>query len=112
MKITVDFDYYSNVYRGNLIPVSDFKKVITKALCYVDGLIFGREAGEREESVKLAVCNVAELLWLDNSRLGISSENADGYSVSYGSADVSKNIYDAVAVYLADSGLMYAGAGE
>lgn len=112
MVNTIDYDYYSNVYRGNVIPVSDFKKYIRKAQCYVDGMIFGREPGDRIESVKLAVCNVAELLWLDNSRLGISSENADGYSVSYSAADVSKNIYDAVAVYLADSGLMYAGAGE
>ena len=112
MTITVDYDYYSNEYRGTPIPASDFKKYIRKAQSYVDGLIFGRNPGDRSESVKLAVCNVAELLWLDSCRFGISSENADGYSVNYSGADVSKNIYDAVAVYLADSGLMYAGAGE
>ena len=108
----VDYDYYSNVYRGAEIPVSDFKKYITRAENYVDGMIFGRDPGDRTESVKLAICNVAELLWLDGLRYGISSENADGYSVSYSAPDVSKNIYDAVSVYLADSGLMYAGAGE
>lgn len=110
--IQTDFDYYSNIYRGTLIPHTEFKKYIRKAEIYVDGLIFGREPGDREESVKLAMCNVAELLYLDESRYGLSAENVDGYSVSYSDGDITKNIYDAVAIYLADSGLMYAGAGE
>lgn len=112
IMVSTDFDYYSNIYRGNIIPHTDFKKYARKAECYVDGIIFGRNPGDREESVKLAICNVAELIWLDESRHGISSENADGYSVSYTGVDTEKSIYDAVAVYLSDSGLMYAGAGE
>ena len=110
--VTTDFDYYSNVFRGNIIPHTDFKKYLRRAESYVDGMIFGRDPGDMEESVKLAICSVAELIYLDELRLGISSENADGYSVSYSGGDISKNIFDAAAVYLADSGLMYAGAGE
>lgn len=110
--IRADYDYYSNIYRGNIIPQSGFKKYIRKAQSCVDGLIFGRNPGDREESVKLAICNVAELLYLDESRFGISAENADGYSVTYSGGDIEKSVYDAAAVYLADSGLMYAGAGE
>lgn len=108
----IDFDYYSNSYRGNIIPDGEFVKYIRKAQLYVESLIFGRDPGERAESVKLAVCNVAEIFYLDESRFGISSENVDGYSVSYSGADIEKSAYDAVSVYLADSGLMYAGAGE
>ena len=104
-----EYDYYSNVYRGNVIPPEEFTKFERKARSYVDSLIFGRNTADHKESVKLAVCNVAELLWLDESRTGISSENSDGYSVSYTGTDIEKNIADATAVYLADSGLMYAG---
>ena len=107
--VKVDYDYYSNNYCGNIIPPADFDKVIKKAETYVDGLIFGREPGDREESVKLAVCNVAELLYLDDERQGIVREDNDGYSVSYLSADIDKDIASAASVYLADSGLMYAG---
>ena len=108
----VDFDYYSNIYRGSLIRHTEFKKYARKAQAYVEGLIFGREPGDRAESVKLAICNVAELLFLDDERFGISAENADGYSVSYSDGDIAGSIYNAVSIYLADSGLMYAGAGE
>ena len=108
----VDFDYYSNIYRGTLIRHTEFKKYARKAQAYVEGLIFGRNPGDREESVKLAICNVAELLFLDDERFGISSENADGYSVNYSDGDIAGSIYNAVSIYLADSGLMYAGAGE
>ena len=104
-----EYDYYSNVYRGNVIPPEDFGKFERKARSYVDNLIFGRNTAEHQESVKLAVCNVAELLWLEESRAGISAENSDGYSVSYGRTDMEKSIADAAAVYLVDSGLMYAG---
>ena len=108
----VDFEYYSNIYRGSLIGLAKFKKYARKAQAYVEGLIFGRDPGDRMESVKLAICNVAELLFLDDERFGISAENADGYSVSYSDGDIAGNIYNAASVYLADSGLMYAGAGE
>ena len=104
-----EYDYYSNVYRGNIIAPEEFSKFERKARSYVENLIFGRNTAEHQESVKLAVCNVAELLWLDESRAGISSENSDGYSVSYNATDIGKSIADAAAVYLADSGLMYAG---
>lgn len=110
--MNIDFDYYSNIYRGSIIPPADFAKYIRKAKIYVEGLIFGRDPGDRVESVKLAVCNVAELIYLDESRYGLSSENTDGYSVSYINGDIGRSIADAAAVYLADSGLMYAGAGE
>lgn len=105
----VNYDYYSNVYSGNLIPEEFFAKYIKKAEHYVTGLIFGRDAGEYEESVKLAICSVAELMYIEGSRLGISNENSDGYSVSYNDKNVMENIYEAVCVYLADSGLMYSG---
>ena len=110
--MNVDYDYYTNSYRGNIIPPEDHVKYLRKAEAYVGSLIFGRDPGEREESVKLAICNVAELLYLDEAKAGISSENVDGYSVSYTGMDVEKSIYDAAAVYLSDSGLMYAGVSE
>ncbi|MBR6523648.1 MAG: hypothetical protein IKT39_03440 [Clostridia bacterium] len=110
--MNIDYDYYSNIYRGNIIPVGDHVKYLRKAESYVGSLIFGRDPGDHTESVKLAVCNVAELLYLDESRQGITSENVDGYSVSYAESDIEKSIYDATAVYLADSGLMYAGVSE
>ena len=105
----VDYDYYSNNYCGNIIPPADFEKVVKKAQAYVDGLIFGRDPGDREESVKLAVCNVAELLYLDDETRGIIREDSDGYSVSYSSSDIDRDIASAVQVYLADSGLLYSG---
>lgn len=104
-----DFDYYSNNYCGNVIPQGDFERVVRKAERYVNTLIFGRDPGDREESVKLAICNVAELLYLDEEKHGILKEENDGYSISYMTPDIDKEILDAATVYLADSGLMYAG---
>ncbi|MFA7636775.1 MAG: hypothetical protein WCX81_03325 [Monoglobales bacterium] len=110
--MSIDYDYYSNIYRGNIIPCENFAKSICKAEYYIDGLIFGRDTAGFEESVKLAACNIAELLYLDETRQGISAENVDGYSVSYRGNDIEKSIADAAEIYLASSGLLYAGAGE
>ena len=53
---------------------------------------------------------MSEILYADEKRDGKTSENTDGYSVSY---DTGKSLdgmlYDVARVYLGDTGLLYAG---
>lgn len=82
-----DYVYYRSKtdFGGNVIPSeSDFDSVIGKASAYIDRITFGRSKENSDsEEVKKAACAVAEVMYRNESRYGISSENNDGYSVTY-----------------------------
>lgn len=80
-----DFVYYRSDFGGKTISSeSDFNSVIGKASAYIDRITFGRAKEKSDsEEVKKAVCAVAEVMCQNNSHYGISSENNDGYSVTY-----------------------------
>ncbi len=107
--IEVDFDYYSNKYCGEIIPYGAFVRNIRKAEAYINNLTMGKAENAELESVKLAICNVAELFYLDETRQGISAENSDGYSVTYTEGNIEHALSKVATIYLADSGLLYAG---
>lgn len=111
----VDYSFYTDTYGGTQISQDDWKKISQKAEQRLDSFTFGRCSGEWEgeawcNQAKCAVCEMTEILYADEKRDGKTSENTDGYSVSYDTRkSLSGALYDVVRVYLGDTGLLYAG---
>lgn len=123
MNLYTDYEYYASTYKGSLVK-EEFEKSIMKASAYVRRITFGRADDNMEmEEVKLATCAVCELLANDekvrskHSGRAVTSENTDGYSVSYESggngetADdlLCKKMHNTAALFLDPTGLLYMG---
>ena len=118
-----DYEFYTETYLGNVIPDAEgFKRPERDASERLDYFTFGRIA-EADDRVRLAVCKMADILYLDAKRKvehggrEVSSENNDGYSISYAGINeqerkklVEKELYDAAYVCLSRTGLMEWGA--
>lgn len=111
----VDYSFYTDTYGGTRISQDDWKKISQKAEQRLDSFTFGRCSGEWEgeawcNQAKCAVCEMAEIMQADEKRDGKTSENTDGYSVSYDTREsLGSMLYDVVNVYLGNTGLLYAG---
>lgn len=123
MNLYADYTFYVSEYRGNLTD-EEFDKSVIPASAHVRRITFGRADDNMEmEEVKLATCAVCDLIANDekvrSEHLGrvVTSENTDGYSVSYesggngGTADelLSRKIFDTLELYLMPTGLLYMG---
>lgn len=123
MNLYTDYEYYTSTYKGNL-PKEEFEKSIMKASAYVRRITFGRADDNTEmDEVKIATCAVCDLIANDekvrskHSGRAVTSENTDGYSVSYESggngetADdlLARKIFDTLELYLMPTGLLYMG---
>lgn len=116
-----DYEFYVTKYLGEL-DQDDFDRVIIKSSAHVRKITFGRaDQHMDDENVKLATCAVCDVIAIFDSRmkihngLNITSENTDGYSVSYANEQVSgesteellnRKIYQAAEVYLLSTGLL------
>ena len=111
----VDYSFYADTYGGKRIPQNDWLRISQKAEQRLDSFTFGRCSGDWEgetwcNQAKCAVCEMAEIIQADEKRGGKTSENTDGYSVSYDTGkSLGSTLYDVVRVYLGDTGLLYAG---
>lgn len=123
MNLYADYEYYTSTYKGNL-PKEEFEKSIMKSSAYVRRITFGRADDNTEmDEVKIATCAVCDLIANDekvrskHSGRAVTSENTDGYSVSYESggngetADdlLARKIFDTLELYLMPTGLLYMG---
>lgn len=123
MNLYADYTFYVSEYRGNLTD-EEFDKSVIPASAHVRRITFGRADDNMEmEEVKLATCAVCDLIANDekvrSEHLGrvVTSENTDGYSVSYESggngktADelLGRKISDTLELYLMPTGLLYMG---
>lgn len=111
----VDYSFYTDTYGGNRISQDDWQRISQKAEQRLSSYTFGRCSGDWEveewcNQAKCAVCEMSEVLYADEKRAGKTSENTDGYSVSYDTGkSLSGTLYDVARVYLGDTGLLYAG---
>lgn len=111
----VDYTFYVDTYGGSRIPESSWDRLSQKAVQRLNAFTFGRCEGNCEEepwcnSAKCAVCEMAEILLADEKRDGKTSENNDGYSVSFDLArPLNSLLYDVACVYLGNTGLLYSG---
>ena len=103
----VDYEYYTEIYGGTKLAEKDWQRISQKAEQRLDS-----DGEEKDwcDRAKCAVCEMSEILYADEKRNGKTSENTDGYSVSYDTG-VSLNslLYSIVQVYLGNTGLLYAG---
>ena len=92
------YDDYLLLYGGSRLTEDEFLSAAEDASAEVDRYVFGRISAGAEitTDVKKAVCAAAEAI-IDRqasmSRGSISSENVDGYSVSYGSPSSQLTFY-------------------
>lgn len=118
----VDFNYYSNTFRGTDIKdENEFIKAEKKASLLVNLLTKHRVSVMKEipDEVKDAVCAAAEIYGSEYGKVhaGVKSENTDGYSVTYTDAVAEDSAADKKAAeeirkYLRFTGLLYRGYGQ
>lgn len=123
MILYADYEYYTTTYKGSLSK-EEFGKFIMKSSAYVQRITFGRADDNIEmEEVRLAACAVCDLIANDekvrskHSGRVVTSENTDGYSVSYESGGngettddlLKRNIFDTLLLYLEPTRLLYMG---
>lgn len=81
-------------YFGSKIPYEDAAEYMEKAYLYLKNITFGRIDNMPEDAgVKCAVSSIAEAMYVYDGRLGVSSENNDGYSVSFSGETPGKAFY-------------------
>ena len=112
MVLYADYKFYLEKYNGNLTE-NQFCSSIIAASAHVRRITSGRAKADIEE-VKLATCAVCDVVadYVNcEGHAGISSENTDGYSVSYVSEKehddtMMRKIYSAAELYLSGTGLL------
>lgn len=132
-----DYDYYANVYLGNVIAEGDFPRMAARASRYIDYITQNR-AGKNAElnAVKDCCCALAEQYQIietaehlashslnvgAESGVEVSSETVGSWSRSYQSGGSSAQaalqtatenraiLLDTARQYLAHTGLLYRG---
>lgn len=113
--VYADYEYYKKDYHGNVVKnEDDFIRLAPRASAWLDRLTFGRSKDHSdEEPVKMSCCAVCEVMLQQEPTGGreITAEANDGVSVSYASGGKSadRKLYDAAALYLMSTGMMYQG---
>ena len=98
----VDYNFYKTVYLGSAIAEKAFPGVAAQAeaeLAHIKRSLQVKSPGE--ESDKLAVCAMAEVLCAQRQRRGIRSTTVGGVSVSYqDSGAARRELLNAAMIYL------------
>lgn len=123
MKQYVDYEYYSEAFKGTMPQVA-FESIVVKASAFIRHITFNRICEPISEDVKDAVCAVSDVIFRDEQYLAetggkdIRSENNDGYTVTYAAEGkdgmtheeiLEKKMYQAARMYLGHTGLLYLG---
>lgn len=92
------YDDYLLLYGGTCLTEESFQAAVGEASAEVDRYVFGRLSAGADvtDEVKKAVCAAAEAVYdrqAATARGSVSSENVDGYSVSYGSPSSQSSFY-------------------
>ena len=104
----VDYNFY--LENGNSkIPPAEFPLWETRGeyclLRYVNSSLDEIDV----PGLKPCICHISDLLFQEDKRLGISSENNDGYSVSYANSPIEIEIYRIIKLYLGNTKYLYKG---
>ncbi len=114
-----DYEFYKDTFGGTMISESEFTRLMIIASAYVDKITFNRAMEISEDDptyrlLKLAACDIAEVLKREDEGGEIQSESVGSYSVSYADTPTKKlsleeKIIQAGKRYLGNTGLMYRG---
>lgn len=108
----VTYGFYIDSYGGVNLSEQSWKRLSQKALQRLQHFTFGSlpenwEGQPWENQAKCAVCEMAELLCLQENRQGKTSENTDGYSVAFETGkELDGKLYETAYVYLGNTGMM------
>lgn len=111
----VNYDYYSNVYYGNIVDNhKDFNRLARRASNLVDKHTFNRALIETDkdliEDIKLTICEVIDTLFQYDEIKNVSQKTNDKWSISYNNdRDLNKSVREIVRNNLLHSGLLYRG---
>ncbi len=94
MEAYADFQFYKKTYGGTLVLETEFRALSLKATALIDKLTFHRATATEE--VRLAMCVALEALYTPAAG-GVSSENNDGYSVTYREKNAEEALREACA---------------
>lgn len=133
MNNYIDYDYYNETFKGDLIPQEEFEKYAMKASNKVRNRIMNKDISLFESEVKNVTCSVAEILYnqyLNQERLKnmangtekvIASEKVGDWSRNFSNVSIddfkklSSNEYtdslieEELEDYLLMTGLLYSG---
>ena len=108
------YNYYFSAYCGGgqgLLEKSEFDRFVRPAAMAVgDYITFEGDFSPFEDNIRHCICRIAELLFKNDSRRGIKSENTDGYSVTYTDTDGGRSeVRSIVQAELGNTGLLFLG---
>jgi len=95
MSNYIDYDYYSNTFKGTLIPQKEFEQYATKASNEVRIRIFNKPITEFKNQVQNATCLVADIIYNQNlkkQRIDLLLNGAEKVVTSEKVGDYSRNI--------------------
>ena len=98
----VDYDFYVNAYLGSAIPEKAFSGLAARALDHLQRLERCYTVGNAgAEARKMALCAMAEELYAQSKRSGVTAATVGNVSVRYGGEDSCRRLlYEKAAVYL------------
>lgn len=98
-----DYTYYTDTYKGKVIPMGDYDRLALKASAYLDKLTRGG-IKETTEPVKMAACAVAEAWHINEQGGDVASQSVGSWSRSYTKQAKSddERLYEAAMLYLSD----------
>lgn len=118
MNNYIDYAYYKDTYKGDLIPSNKFDFYCLKATQYIKANTFDSvDENNVIDEVKMCCCELCDIIYKSEQSAksnGITSEKVGEYSVSYES---SKNIKEnqknemteVLKLWLVNTGLLYRG---
>lgn len=110
-----DYAFYQAM--GGTLSEADFMRLRGRAWAYLEALTIGRVGkallGPTAERVKRACCAVVDECAAQEKGGEVVSASNDGYSETYAGSGrtAAQRLYDAAALYLVPTGLLYAGMG-
>lgn len=111
-----NYSYYEGTYEGKM-PEEDFYRLSRPASAYIDKITFGRAAGEHPETIqskiKDACCAVADILMKKEQGGELTSQTVGPWTKRFAASGktMDQQQYEAAAMYLELTGLMYRGGG-
>ncbi|MBE7022718.1 MAG: hypothetical protein E7414_05850 [Ruminococcaceae bacterium] len=106
----IDYNYYSEIYMGTVIPEADFAFVKNRAEMILQHAIRGASLSELEpDKVNRAVCEVSDYLYESHGREGFLRESLDGYDVTYDKNRSGRELINIIRRYFGDDGVLYRG---
>ena len=112
-----DYEFYRDVYFMGALPEEGFQRLVRKAWAYLETLTMGRVnttlPAPAAKKVKLACCAVVDEYAAQEKGGEVVSANNDGYIETYAASGktASQRLYDAAALHLIPTGLLYTGMG-